>query len=101
MVPYSLNTIVVGAACVAASWGLRPTDLDLNMMYVTLSTHTHVNICQTSNVPPLYSNRPLFHIGGIARNLFAVVLSGGGVVCATGFDPSLFWDIVADAGITW
>lgn len=76
IVPYTLNTICVGAACVLMSWELTEQDVDLNMM-------------------------PLFHIGGIARNLFAVVLSGSSVVCASGFDPSCFWDIVSTTGVTW
>ena len=40
----ALEALVVGAACVARSWGLGPRDVNLNMM-------------------------PLFHVGGIVRNL--------------------------------
>ena len=74
--PYSLETVVVGSACIVSSWKLTPLDVDLNMM-------------------------PLFHIGGIARNLFAPVLSGGAVVSTAGFDPSLFWDTLGPSGVTW
>ena len=50
-VPYDLRNLVTGAACILSSWRLRPSDVNLNMM-------------------------PLFHIGGIARNLFAPLLAG-------------------------
>ncbi|EKX37087.1 hypothetical protein GUITHDRAFT_145316 [Guillardia theta CCMP2712] len=46
MVPYSLETIIVGAACIIESWGLSKQDCCINMM-------------------------PLFHIGGILRNIVA------------------------------
>jgi acyl-CoA synthetase (AMP-forming)/AMP-acid ligase II len=51
IVPYPLENIVVGAACILASWDLTPQDVNFNMM-------------------------PLFHIGGIARNLFAPLFAG-------------------------
>ncbi len=40
IVPYTLETIVIGAVCVAASWCLSPDDVNLNMM-------------------------PLYHVGGV------------------------------------
>jgi len=76
VVPYSLETLAVGSACVAASWGLGPADICLNMM-------------------------PLFHTGGIVRNLLAPILVGSATVCCPGFDPSLFWDKVPTLGATW
>ena len=76
IVPYSLRTMVVGSACIVKSWMLTQDDINLNMM-------------------------PLFHIGGIARNVFSPVLSGGGVVLCPGFDPSLFWDTAEDMQCTW
>ena len=51
LVPYTLRTIVVGASCVAKAWDLGPGDVGLNMM-------------------------PMFHVGGIARNLVAPILAG-------------------------
>ena len=33
--------------------------------------------------------------GGIARNVFSPILSGGGVVLCPGFDPILFWDLLS------
>ena len=32
VVPYTLESLVVGAACVASSWHLEPSDVNLNMM---------------------------------------------------------------------
>ena len=44
---------------------------------------------------------PLFHIGGIIRNVLAPVLSGGGVVCAAGFDAGLWWDVAEKGQANW
>ena len=75
-VPYTLESLVVGAAVVALSWYLTPRDVCCNMM-------------------------PLFHVGGIARNIFAPVLSGGSVVCLAAFDAATFWSALEDKGVTW
>ena len=32
VVPYTLSNMIVGAACIIKSWGLRPDDVNLNMM---------------------------------------------------------------------
>lgn len=37
---------------------------------------------------------PLFHIGGIMRNILSPILSGGSVITCSGFDPLLFWDVL-------
>ncbi|OZJ05493.1 hypothetical protein BZG36_01888 [Bifiguratus adelaidae] len=78
IVPYRLRTLAVGTTCVAYSWGLKPYDLNVNMM-------------------------PLFHVGGIVRNLFAPIFTGGGVLLSRGFDAAVFWDIVEaqDATLVW
>ncbi|KAJ1551615.1 hypothetical protein HK096_006770 [Nowakowskiella sp. JEL0078] len=68
-VTYTLRTLVVGALCVAKSWDLKPNDVNLNMM-------------------------PLYHVGGIVRNLLAPLLSGSSVIITSGFDPVLFWDFL-------
>jgi acyl-CoA synthetase (AMP-forming)/AMP-acid ligase II len=54
-VPYRLRTLCVGTTCVAFSWGLRSSDTNINMM-------------------------PLFHVGGIIRNLFAPIFTAGTVI---------------------
>jgi len=69
LVPYSLDMIVIGVGCIISSWNLTPSDVCLNMM-------------------------PLFHIGGIVRNLLAPILSGGSVISCNGFDPLIFWDLL-------
>jgi non-ribosomal peptide synthetase component E (peptide arylation enzyme) len=76
LVPHTLEALCVGAVCVAGSWALGAGDLCLNMM-------------------------PLFHVGGIVRNLVAPLLAGGGVLCAPAFDPAAFWDAVAAYPVTW
>lgn len=77
-VPYTLNALVVGSACIIASWELRPEDKVCNMM-------------------------PLFHVGGITRNVLSPVLSGGSAVLCDSFDPVLFWDILEQRkeAVTW
>lgn len=69
LVPYSLDMIIVGVGSIVASWNLKPSDVCLNMM-------------------------PLFHIGGIVRNILSPILSGGSVITCSGFDPLLFWDLL-------
>ncbi|KAM4055653.1 AMP-binding enzyme [Hirsutella rhossiliensis] len=53
------------------SWGLDSKDICLNMM-------------------------PLYHVGGLVRNIFAPIFSGGSTVCCNAFEASLFWDVVED-----
>ena len=44
---------------------------------------------------------PLFHIGGIMRNLLAPLLSGGASIVCNGFDPILFWDTLEVFPFSW
>lgn len=76
LVPYSLDMVVVGVGCIISSWNLSSADICLNMM-------------------------PLFHIGGIVRNIFSPVLSGGCVITCSAFDPVTFWDILYREKFTW
>jgi acyl-CoA synthetase (AMP-forming)/AMP-acid ligase II/acyl carrier protein len=79
-VPYTLDSLVIGVACIVSVWDLQPQDVNLNMM-------------------------PLFHIGGIVRNVLSPVLSGGSVIACSGFDPVLFWDLLQHPtiryNVTW
>ncbi|KAJ3064506.1 hypothetical protein HDU98_012091 [Podochytrium sp. JEL0797] len=76
-VPYRLSTLVVGAKCVAETWGLEAgVDVNLNMM-------------------------PLYHVGGIVRNLLAPLLSGSTVILTTGFSAEAFWNILQNYSPTW
>lgn len=76
LVPYTLESLIVGAGCIIQSWDLTALDVAFNMM-------------------------PLFHVGGIARSLLGSVLAGGAVVCSTGFDPATFWSSSQRLGVTW
>ncbi|MCW1385093.1 AMP-binding protein [Novosphingobium sp. KCTC 2891] len=77
LVPIALRDVCVGAACIAAALELGPQDRGYNMM-------------------------PLFHVGGIVRNLFAPLLAGSCMIYSDGFDAAMFWDELASgAGFTW
>ncbi|KHN99276.1 AMP-dependent synthetase/ligase [Metarhizium album ARSEF 1941] len=76
VVPITLHSIIAGVVFVMDSWGLSPVDTCLNMM-------------------------PLYHVGGLVRNIFAPVFSGGCTVCCAAFDPNLFWDVVESLAPTW
>ncbi|KAL0579004.1 hypothetical protein V5O48_002999 [Marasmius crinis-equi] len=75
-VPYTLRSLIIGTWAVVESWDLRASDVNMNMM-------------------------PLFHVGGIVRNLMAPVFSGGSTIVCAGFDPIAFWTVAADLGATW
>lgn len=76
LVPLFTHSLVCGAAMVIDSWGLSPSMRCLNQM-------------------------PLNHVGGLVRNLFAPVMSGGSVICCAAYDANLFWDCVEDHAPTW
>jgi acyl-CoA synthetase (AMP-forming)/AMP-acid ligase II len=44
---------------------------------------------------------PLFHVGGIVRNLLAPLLSGGSAIMCPGFDAMVFWNIAKELKATW
>ncbi|KAJ3868476.1 acetyl-CoA synthetase-like protein [Lentinula novae-zelandiae] len=76
VVPYTLHSLIVGTWAVVHSWDLRSTDVNMNMM-------------------------PLFHVGGIVRNLLAPILSGGSAIMCSGFDAIAFWNLSAQLKATW
>ncbi|ETS05133.1 hypothetical protein M419DRAFT_71530 [Trichoderma reesei RUT C-30] len=76
VVPLTVHSIIAGISFVVDSWGLSASDICLNMM-------------------------PLYHVGGLVRNIFAPIFSGGSTVCCPAFDPSLFWDVVQEVPVTW
>ncbi|KAK7050753.1 peroxisomal-coenzyme a synthetase [Favolaschia claudopus] len=76
VVPYTLLSLIVGTSCVVESWDLRSTDVNLNMM-------------------------PLFHVGGIVRNLLAPIFSGGSAIMCAGFDSMAFWTLSQQLQATW
>ncbi|KAJ6481523.1 acetyl-CoA synthetase-like protein, partial [Mycena vitilis] len=76
VVPYTLLALVVGTWSVVEGWALGVRDVNLNMM-------------------------PLFHVGGIVRNLLAPVFSGGSAIVCAGFDARAFWSLARGVGATW
>ncbi|KAJ7189098.1 acetyl-CoA synthetase-like protein [Mycena filopes] len=76
IVPYTLLSLVVGTCTVVESWDLRSSDVNLNMM-------------------------PLFHVGGIVRNLLAPIFSGGSAIMCAGFDSIAFWTLSKELQATW
>lgn len=77
LVPVRLQDLCIGASCLAAALELGPNDCGYNMM-------------------------PLFHVGGIIRNLYAPLLAGGGMIYSSGFDATMFWDVLdRGGGVNW
>lgn len=44
---------------------------------------------------------PLFHVGGIVRNLWAPMFSGGSAIMCSGFDANVWWTLAKQLGATW
>jgi len=65
LVSIRLQDLCVGACCLAAALELGADDCGYNMM-------------------------PLFHVGGIVRNLYAPMLAGSGMIYSSGFDAMWF-----------
>ncbi|KAI1079737.1 hypothetical protein F5B20DRAFT_590238 [Whalleya microplaca] len=76
VVPMTIQSIVSGVGFVIKSWALESSDICLNMM-------------------------PLYHVGGLIRNIFAPIFSGGSTICCQGFDANLFWDVTESMQPTW
>ncbi|KAM0313069.1 hypothetical protein ACHAPQ_012115, partial [Fusarium lateritium] len=76
VVPLTIHSIITGVVFVMESWGLTSEDICLNMM-------------------------PLYHVGGLVRNIFAPIFSGGSTVCCPSFDANLFWDVTESIQPTW
>jgi acyl-CoA synthetase (AMP-forming)/AMP-acid ligase II/acetyltransferase-like isoleucine patch superfamily enzyme len=76
IVPHRLGDMLVAAGTIAVSWNLTPQDINCNLM-------------------------PLFHVGGIVRQVFSPILSGGCVICCPSFDAGLFWALMGRRAFTW
>jgi acyl-CoA synthetase (AMP-forming)/AMP-acid ligase II len=76
IVPHCLGDLLVASATIALSWNLTPNHVNCNLM-------------------------PLFHVGGIVRQVFSPVLSGGSVICCPSFDPTIFWALLENRAFTW
>lgn len=62
-------------------------------------------MCKSWRLSILFFQAPVrlltFGSGGLIRNIFAPIFSGGSTICCPAFDPDLFWDMV-DTGLpTW
>ncbi len=77
LVPHVLSNVLVATACISISWKLSPEDTNCNLM-------------------------PLFHVGGIIRQVFSPIYSGGCVICCPSFDPAIFWHLLLNQrAFTW
>jgi acyl-coenzyme A synthetase/AMP-(fatty) acid ligase len=76
LVPHQLGDMLTAAATIALSWDLTTDDVNCNLM-------------------------PLFHVGGIVRQIFSPILSGSCVICCPSFDPSIFWALLEKKAFTW
>jgi len=74
LVPHTWCHLLVATACICVSWNLTVHDVNGNAM-------------------------PLFHIGGIVRQVLSPLCSGGTVIVCPSFDPHLFWTILQNC--TW
>ena len=76
LVPHRLDAMLTAAATISLSWALNQSDVNCNLM-------------------------PLFHVGGIVRQVFSPIFSGGCVICCPSFDPSIFWALLKKGAFTW
>lgn len=76
LVCHHLGEMLVATATISLSWNLTPDDVNCNLM-------------------------PLFHVGGIVRQVFSPVLSGGCVICCPNFDPLVFWSLLEQKKFNW
>jgi acyl-CoA synthetase (AMP-forming)/AMP-acid ligase II len=94
LVPLAMHSILTGVAEVISSWALTDRDTSLNMMPLY-----HVQVFLSQRYRGLADRVS----GGLVRNIFAPILSGGSVVCFPFFDAVRFWDVVGDDQLrpTW
>jgi acyl-CoA synthetase (AMP-forming)/AMP-acid ligase II len=92
VVRYTLRALIVSAWCVVHSWDLKSSDVNCMCNYHSQRRYL---------LPFSVNMMPLFHVGGIVRNLFAPVLSGGSTIVCTGFDPDAFWAYAFEPKATW
>jgi len=76
LVSHLLGEMLVATATISLSWNLTADDVNCNLM-------------------------PLFHVGGIVRQVFSPVLSGGCVICCPNFDPVVFWSLLERKKFNW
>lgn len=95
VVPYTLRSLIVGTCAVVTSWDLGPQDVNSECR-----SHTHLRSSINLFLAPV-NMMPLFHVGGVVRNLWAPLFSGGSTIVCAGFDAAGFWKTSMDLGATW
>ena len=75
-VPFTLLRLLRSGEALARSMGLTPHDVGLGVM-------------------------PLHHVGGIACNLFAPLVSGSRMVHGGAFDAAKWWRLAEEGAVTW
>jgi acyl-coenzyme A synthetase/AMP-(fatty) acid ligase/carbonic anhydrase/acetyltransferase-like protein (isoleucine patch superfamily)/acyl carrier protein len=76
LVPHQIGDLLTAATVIALSWQLQPHDVNCNLM-------------------------PLFHVGGIVRQVFSPLVSGSTVICCPSFDADLFWALLEKKAFNW
>lgn len=76
LVPHQIGDLLTAASVIALSWQLHPLDVNCNLM-------------------------PLFHVGGIVRQVFSPLVSGSTVICCPSFDADLFWGLLQKQAFNW
>ena len=76
LVPHCMGDLLTAATVIALSWRLEPSDVNCNLM-------------------------PLFHVGGIVRQVFSPLVSGSCVICCPNFDAGLFWALLEQQAFNW
>ena len=76
LVPHCMGDLLTAATVIALSWQLEPSDVNCNLM-------------------------PLFHVGGIVRQVFSPLVSGSCVICCPNFDAGLFWALLEKQAFNW
>ncbi|KAG7094544.1 putative NRPS-like protein biosynthetic cluster [Marasmius oreades] len=103
VVPYTLKCLIVGSWAVVQSWDLKPSDVNRMFGLFSLFGDHHSFLSETDS--PFFciavNMMPLFHVGGIVRNLLAPVFSGGSTIVCPGFDAVAFWSISSKLRATW
>jgi acyl-CoA synthetase (AMP-forming)/AMP-acid ligase II len=79
----------------------RPKLVPLTQTNVCVSARNHIATLALGPEDRCLNVMPLFHIHGLVSLLLSTVDAGGSVVCTPGFDPSRFFDWMAEFRPTW